>query len=179
MFKKCIVLGIYLLLLSPIYTLATLNNRIEINANFCNNQYDLLIITPDYFVSELQDLKNHKEQHGISTIIVTLDEIYNGKYFDKIGQDTAEEIKYFIKNSYDTWNISYVLLMGGSAVIPIRRCNTIPFEDVPVDFTSELYYADIYDKQFNFSSWDSDNDGLFCEWYNLSGAEDSHRDLIP
>ena len=139
----------------------------------------MLIITPDYFTSELQALKDHKEQHGISTIIVTLDEINNEIYFNRTGRDAAEQIKYFIKNSYDTWNISYVLLMGGPAVIPIRRGNTIPFEDVPVDYTSELYYADIYDMQGNFSSWDYDNDGLFCEWYNLSSAEDRHQDLIP
>jgi hypothetical protein len=69
--------------------------------------------------------------------------------------------------------------MGGPSLIPIRRCNTIPLDDVPVDFTSELYYADIYDKYGNFSSWNSDNDDLFSEWYNNSKAEDFEQDLTP
>jgi len=147
--------------------------------NYSTNNFDLLIITPSTFLNELQLFKEHKEQYGILTKIVTLDEIYNSVFFPVEGRDDAEQIKYFIKNAYDEWNISFVLFMGGRALIPIRRCNTIPFEDVPVDFTSELYYADIYDKYGNFSTWDSDNDDLFSEWYNNSCAEDFEQDLKP
>ena len=39
--------------------------------------YNLLIITPSEFLIELQPLIPHKESHGIRTIIVTLDKIYN------------------------------------------------------------------------------------------------------
>jgi hypothetical protein len=48
-----------------------------------------------------------------------------------------------------------------------------------VDFTSELYYSDIYDELGVFSNWDFDEDGLYCEWYNGSEAEDMQQDLIP
>jgi hypothetical protein len=143
------------------------------------SSYDLIIITTEFLSTELLNFKEHKEKHDIITKIITIEEIKTEFYFPKIGKDNAEQIKYFIKNAYDSWNISYVLFIGGPAIIPIRRCNIIPFEDVPVDYTSELYYADIYDKDGIFSSWNNDDDELFGEWYNASSAEDNKQDLIP
>lgn len=143
------------------------------------SSFDLIIITTEFLSTELLNFKEHKEKHGISTKIITIEEIETEFYFPKIGEDKVEQIKYFIKNAYDSWNISYVLFVGGPAIIPIRRCNIIPFEDVPVDYTSELYYADIYDKDGVFSSWNNDDDELFGEWYNGSSAEDNKQDLIP
>ncbi|MCD6481661.1 MAG: hypothetical protein J7L31_05260, partial [Thermoplasmata archaeon] len=49
--------------------------------------YDLLIIAPDDWMADLQPLKEHKESHGIKTIIVGLNEIYSGKYFTTQGRD--------------------------------------------------------------------------------------------
>jgi hypothetical protein len=43
-------------------------------------------------------------------------------------------------------------------------------------FISDLYYADIYDGEGGFSSWDSNGDGLFSVW-NLTFKED--MDLYP
>jgi Peptidase family C25 len=152
---------------------------IQTQATISNSGYDFIIITLADFTNELQPLVADKEQHGITTKIVTLDDIYNGIYFAIQGRDNAEKIKYFIKNAYDSWNISYVLFVGSPIFIPLRRSNTIPEADVLVNFTSELYYADIYDAHGNFSSWDSDNDGIFGEWYNKSKAEDIQQDLTP
>ncbi|RLF45603.1 MAG: hypothetical protein DRN29_06430, partial [Thermoplasmata archaeon] len=39
---------------------------------FTNDEYDLLIISPDSWMADLQPLKEHKESHGIKTIIVGL-----------------------------------------------------------------------------------------------------------
>ncbi|MCD6447898.1 MAG: hypothetical protein J7L58_02480, partial [Thermoplasmata archaeon] len=80
---------------------------------FTKDEYDLLIIAPSEWKDELQPLKEHKEQHGIKTIIVSLDEIYGGKYFAAEGRDDAEKIKYFIKNAIEEWGIEYVMLVGG------------------------------------------------------------------
>jgi hypothetical protein len=175
-----IIVLILLFILPPEMVYGFEKTKVKLK-EFENNKesYNLIIISPEYFFNELQPFKVHKENHGITTKIVLINEIYNGTYFSVQGRDDSEKIKYFIKNAYDTWNISYVLLMGGPAVIPIRRCNTIPFEDVPVDFTSELYYADIYDEHSVFSTWDFDEDGVYCEWYNGSIAEDMQQDLIP
>ena len=83
---------------------------------YINDTFDLLIITPSIFLDELQLLKEHKEQHDIATKIVTLDEIYNSIFFPVEGRDDAEQIKIFIKNAYDNWNISFVLFIGGRAM---------------------------------------------------------------
>jgi len=84
--------------------------------SYINDTFDLLIITPSIFLDELELLKEHKEQHDIATKIVTLDEIYNSIFFPVEGRDDAEQIKIFIKNAYDNWNISFVLFIGGRAM---------------------------------------------------------------
>ncbi|HDM67062.1 MAG TPA: hypothetical protein ENG62_01585, partial [Thermoplasmatales archaeon] len=46
----------------------------------------------------------------------------------------------------------------------------------------ELYYADIYDKNGGFSSWDTDGDGIYGEWIDdgvSTEAEDKYIDLYP
>ena len=45
-------------------------------------------------------------------------------------------------------------------------------------FISDLYYADIYDGEANFSSWDSNNDGIFANWQIFTGDKDV-LDLCP
>lgn len=101
----CIVVGLLIcsgLGLIPTQTQATINSG-----------YDFIIITPAGFSNELQPLAAHKEQHAITTKIVTLDDIYDSVFFPVEGRDDAEKIKYFIKNALDTWNVTYVLLVGG------------------------------------------------------------------
>lgn len=149
-------------------------NSFQIEVNHDAN-FDLIIITESFLTSELESLVQHKNKYGINTMIMTTEEIYN----EYQGRDNAEKIKYFIKDAKEKWNISYVMLMGGQPNIPFRKSNVIPFEDIPLDFLSELYYADIYDSKGNFSSWDSDDDELYGEWYNGSKAEDNQQDLIP
>jgi hypothetical protein len=141
--------------------------------------YDFLIISPALFLDELQPLQDHKQHYGIETKIITIEEINDETYFQKQGRDSQEQIKYFLKQAYDTWNVSYVLFVGGQALLPLRRIETIPFEEIPVNFTSELYYADLYDSNNTFSTWDADQDGIYGEWYNNSSAEDYQQDFIP
>ena len=135
----------------------------------------MIIITNAYLISELEPLVQHKNQHGINTMIKTTEEIYQ----EYQGRDDAEKIKYFIKDAKETWNISYVMLIGDQRFIPFRKSNVMPFEEIPYDFLSELYYADIYDSNGIFSNWDSDDDEIYCEWYNGSKAEDNQQDLVP
>jgi hypothetical protein len=143
--------------------------------------YKLLIITPQKFAPYLKHLKNHKENMGVSTYIATLDEIYDN--VANPGRDDAEKIKYFIKDSYDNWGISYVLLVGGK-VGPFNSWS-LPARYIGIGnnyenhILSDLYFADIYDDEGNFSSWDSDNDGIFAEWFYGDQPEDTYIDLYP
>ncbi len=149
--------------------------------------YELLIIAPEKFTSALQPLVVHKNDvAGISTILVTTSEIYAGDYFPVEGRDKPEKVKYFIKNAYDEWGIKYVLLVGMDIPcfrdVPVRYCYNQDVVGKPFDepyFISDLYYADIYDQYGEFSSWDTDNDGIFGEWYMHEPAEDYGIDLYP
>ncbi len=148
-------------------------------------QYDFLIITTKNFKSCLLPLVEHKESLGISTKLVTLNDVYQQTFLK--GRDKPEKIKYFIKEAIEKWNIQYVLLVGGAKQIPIRYSNIHCFNlDEPdwqnylikTNFISDLYFADIYDGAGNFSSWDSNGNGVYGEWTGES-AEDGDIDLYP
>jgi len=79
--------------------------------------YDLLILTPSAFVNDLQPLVTHKEEMGLKTKLVTLDEIYDETYFETLTnpRDIQEQIKYFIYRVVlpTGWDVDYVMAVGG------------------------------------------------------------------
>lgn len=148
--------------------------------------YDLLIITPREFEQELQPLITHKNSNGMQTIAVSTDTIYEEMFW--YGRDDAEKIKYFIKTAIEEWQIQYVLLVGGRKTqgiseswwVPIRYSNLQRrYGNYPEGkFLTDLYFADVYTADGTFSSWDTDNDGIFGEWKEGNSAEDI-PDLYP
>ena len=156
-------------------------HKIDTPSSNIAGKYDLIIITPKEFTQQLEPLVYHKNSHGVSTRLVTLNEIYDEMFWQ--GRDNAEKIKYFIKKAVEEWETHYILLIGGKkGQLPLWHC---PVRYVAMDdqweaeYISDLYYADIYDNKGNFSSWDADGDGVFGEWYYDDGAEDNDIDLIP
>ena len=150
---------------------------------FTKDEYDFLIISPSEWKDELQPLKEHKERHGIKTIIVGLDEIYGGTIFAAEGRDDAEKIKYFIKNAIEEWGIEYVMLVGGRKPglkedwwVPVRYAHVYWADETK--YVSDLYYADIYDANYSFSSWDTDSNNKFSEWRSYGEPLDD-MDLYP
>ena len=138
-------------------------------------EYDLIIISPDKFKSGIQPLINHKISHGVRTYLKITEDIYN----EFTGADKPEQIKYFIKNAKENWNISYVLLIGDFRQIPIRYChNNDNFQSMDSRFVSDLYYADIYDNTGTFCSWDNNNDGIYGGWEG-DQAQDTNISLTP
>lgn len=138
--------------------------------------HDLLLIAPSEFTDELQPLVAHKESHGISTVLVTCDEIYDGTYFAATGRDDAERIKYFIKNALEHWGIRYVMLVGDITHVPSREVLSFAWGDHTM--YSDHYYADIYDSDASFSSWDTNNNDQFGEIYeNDNDAVDLYADM--
>lgn len=124
------------------------------------NEYDLLIITPAQFEDELQPLVDYKNGDGTDTILVTLDEIPD------TGVDEQESIKYYIKDAIEDMGITHLLLVGagveGSELFPVRNAY-ISSGSYEAYFPSDLYYADIYDGEGGFSTWDNDGDGKYAE----------------
>ena len=139
------------------------------------NEYNMVVITLSEFSEKLQPFVDYKNDSGVATKLVTLDEIYGGSYFPVNGRDDQEKIKYFIKDAVEEWNITYVLLAGGTNKIPVRM--SYVQDGTEESFISDLYYADIYDAHGDFCSWDSNGNNIFGE-YGYQGGTDS-VDLYP
>ncbi len=133
------------------------------------DEYDMVVIAPSEFSDDLQPLAEYKNDSSIPTKLVTLNDIYTGKYFPAQGRDDQEKIKYFIKDAIEEWNITYALLAGGANKIPVRMSYCPDGEEEC--FISDLYYADIYDQYGNFCSWDANGNDIFGE-YSLAGNID-------
>ena len=150
----------------------------ERSAMSLDDEYAFIVLTPTDLGDELGDLVNHKISRGISTKLVTLDEIYHGTYFKTKGRDDPEKIKYFIKKAIEKWGTSYVLLVGGSENFPIRKTHIYIQGDSEI-FVSDLYYADIYNETGGFSSWDTNNNDVFGEYDWGSSELTDEVDLYP
>jgi len=177
--QKIIIISLFLLfLVQPIInSLSSLNQKLPYNdINFTNNENRLLIIIPKKFVGgQINKLSDYKNNRGIENIVKTTEYVYN----NFAGQDNSEKIKYCIKWAFDEWGISSVLLIGDFRDIPVRYCyNNDGFHSLEPYFISDLYYADLYDDQGFFSSWNDDGDSLFGEW-NGQCAEDDEISLTP
>jgi len=163
--------------------------------------YDLVVVAPKIFEKYLQRLVDHKNHVGVKTFLKTTEDIYN----EYRGRDKPEKIKYFIKDAIEKYNIKYVLLVGGLKsqfyarprdncnqgskdwYLPVRYTNLYDNPKFPLEaealhdpgVISDLYYADIYDGEGEFSSWDPNRDGVFAAWGKPGVEDDENIDLLP
>ena len=142
--------------------------------NSCSiDEYDMVIISTPEYTDAIQPLIDHKNSVGTQTFLKTTNEIYN----EYEGRDHAEQIKYYIKKEIEEFDIKYVLFIGGAVDIPGRYTHVYfdePFDYPTPDewvFTSDFYYADIYDQNGFFSTWDSNENNVFAE-YHWNGNTD-------
>jgi len=131
--------------------------------------YDLVIIATDEYSQPIQPLIDHKQQHSIKTWFKTTEEIYA----EYNGRDEAEQIKYFIKDAVENYGASYVLLIGSIYKLPIRTSAVRLWGRWQEDTLTDLYYADIFNANQQFSSWDSNENNIFGE------TEEDTIDLYP
>ena len=150
------------------------------------SEYDMVIIAPSDFSSDLNDLIDHKNSFGISTTLKTTEEIYS----EYQGLDKPEQIKYFIKDAIESWNVKYVLLVGGLKSLyyakpkddtnhgssgwhlPVRYSNLGINAGGEPGYICDLYYADIYMEGGMFDDWDSNDNGIFAEWSTFVAGKD-------
>ena len=147
-------------------------------------EYDMVIIAPEKFSASLQSLIDFKNSKGVSTKFKSVESILD----EYDGYDAPEDIKLFIKNEFDTANITYVLFVGGLKShifandkdttsagwsgwwVPVRYVNMPQGDDEGC--LSDLYYGCLYNGTGGFDSWDSDADGIYAEWIDYAPAED-------
>jgi hypothetical protein len=145
--------------------------------------YDMVIIAYDPYAPLLKQLVNHKISHGVQTKLVTMSDIKKGTYFPVEGKTIQEKIKYFIKNAKEIWNVTYVMLVGNYRQVPVQY--TYLETDTggkyqELKFATDLYYADLYDANGSFCSWDSNHNGKCGEWpYPESHGPVDAVDLVP
>jgi len=142
-----------------------------------SEEFDLVIIAPSKFSTDLQKLVDFKNSLNppVRTMLKTTESIYSSyNYYDK-----PEEIKYFIKDAIETNNVKYVLLVGGLKsyiygnpkenvnegtkdwYVPVRYSNLRTNEP---GYTCDLYYADIYKVGAVFDTWDSNTNHIYAEF---------------
>ena len=119
---------------------------------------DMIVISPAEYTTAIQPLIEHINSIGITTQHTLDTDIYT----HYPGRDHAEQIKYYIKDMVETHDIKYVLFMGSVLHVPIRytAIDVWNEDNIPTD----LYYADIYDANGDFCSWDSNHNDLFGEF---------------
>ena len=174
----------------------------EVKPISTENEYNLVIIAPAKFSIFLKKLVKHKNENGVKTFIKKTESIYR----EYTGFDKPEEIKLFIKDAIEQYNITYVLLVGGLKsriwgrprddpnqgtkgwYVPVRYNNLYDNPEHPLSESeiyydpgviTDLYYADIYDGEGNFSSWDPNGDGIFAAWGMPDVENDTGIDMVP
>lgn len=169
-------------------TLSVPSGNIEINIRYdeprnqqiIGDSYDMLIITPEQFVSNLQPLVDHKAAMGITTTVETLEDIY--ATYD--GRNDPEDIKLCIQNAIEEYDITYVLLAGGRYkqtmdwwLPEFRNNNDDGWES---GYSVDLYYADVYKNMgTEFEDWDSNENEIFGEWRPVVPLSKDIMDFYP
>ncbi|MHC1625152.1 MAG: C25 family cysteine peptidase [Methermicoccaceae archaeon] len=110
--------------------------------------YDYVIITKNSLKDAVKPLVNWKKSLGYNVKIVT-------------NYTNPEEIRSFLKNKYVEWGIKYVLIVGSTHIIPMRRCYPKP-NDPDKATPTDYYYADLT------GYWNSDYD----DYYGERGEDD-------
>jgi hypothetical protein len=153
----------------------------------------LLILAPDAFLPAIQPLVIHKNNTGMSTIAISVEDIVTGLYVDNPNSDTPARIKRAILYAHDKLSTRFVMLVGDASQFPVRFW--FLRDDVPTYpgtthlvacvpsgtyVQSDLYYANLYHHggmwpqltgPNTFDDWDQNGDGFYNEaWmsYNTS-----------
>jgi hypothetical protein len=182
---------------SPLNNLVDYAGGFDINVKYdapttqpksLGTSYDMVIIAPAAFETTLQPLIDFKNGKGVATMFKSMEAIL----VEYDGFDQPEQVKYFIKDAYDTLGITYVLLVGGLKShlyaidkdtisagyidwwVPVRYV-TIP-EGEDEGCLSDLYYGCLYNATGGFDSWDSSGDGVYANW-GWMGAKRDYFDM--
>ncbi len=116
---------------------------------------DYIIITSDAMVGCFQRLTEWRKKKGMRAELFTVEWITSVYP----GVDPQEKIRNFIKDAYERWGVSFVLIGGNQYVVPMRMAyqpNGYPQygDSVPTD----LYYACLD------GNWNPDGDQHWGEW---------------
>ncbi|HLN52249.1 MAG TPA: C25 family cysteine peptidase [Lentimicrobium sp.] len=129
-----------------------------------SDHYDILIITPGLYTTQIQNLITHYQDQGLESHISTIE--YIDSHFS--GIDLPEKMRNHIIAEYQNKGISQVILAGDAELIPYRGfyCaaqSSVLYEDANIP--SDLYFSGLD------GNWNTDGDQLW--------AEIGEDDLLP
>jgi hypothetical protein len=125
------------------------------------DDYEILIITPEYFIPAFEELTNFYLLRGLKSKIISIEDLDTGM----IGDDLQERMRNYIIDQYQDHNIRFVLLGGDTQHVPSRGFYGFVYsgegyEDFGIP--SDLYYSALD------GNWNNDNDSQWGE----TGEED-------
>ena len=154
----------YILYLSPDdnYELPILKDTKKTTRTFNKNtltpeECEYLIITSEQLEDTFNPLIEWKNEKGLPSAIITLEEII----IISQGDDIAEQIREYIKTIYQLGNLHWVLLAGDTNIIPERSayamtCDAGIYADED-EIPCDLYYADLD------GNWDANENNIYGE----------------
>jgi len=122
---------------------------------------EYLIITRDSLVSVFEPLAQFKTMKGIPAVIVTMEYIES----NYSGVDTAQKLRFFLRDIYSGTPPTYVLLGGDTPLVPHRNCYATA-EGYTGDPAADIYFQDMNDSAVGSDQWDANHNGI---WGELSG----------
>ena len=124
---------------------------------------DYLVVTPSHLVPAFDTFVVWRTRCGMRTTAVAVESVL----VHAQGRDFPEKLRNFIRSYHESLGTRWVLLGGGSELVPVRMAYT------PGNLTDyspcDLYYSDLD------GTWDADGDGIFGE---ESDSVDFHADVF-
>ena len=115
--------------------------------------YELLVITPQAWVSHFDEYVEFYEARGLRTHVTALEDILAN--FD--GRDDAEKMREYISQEYENEGIMMVLLGGDSNVVPWRALYCYVSEEYVDNLPADMYFVCLD------GTWDDNNNGIWGE----------------
>jgi len=112
-----------------------------------------VIVTAESLRDAFGPVAVYQSSRGLRAAVVTVEEIA-GAY---PGVDDAEKIRNFIKDAYQIWGTSFVLLGGDYDIVPVRRLYA-RIQTLEGSFPGEVYYEGLD------GTWNTDGDSRWGEW---------------
>ena len=115
--------------------------------------YELLVITPQNWVSHFDEYVAFYEARGLRTHVTALEDILAN--FD--GRDDAEKMRTYITQEYENEGIMMVLLGGDSGLVPWRALYCNVYDDEVDNLPADMYFVCLD------GTWNDNNNDLWGE----------------
>ena len=115
--------------------------------------YELLVITPQQWVSHFNEYVAFYEARGLRTHVTALEDILAS--FS--GRDNAEKMRYYIKHEYINNGVMMVLLGGDSGLVPWRGLYCYVSDEYVDNLPADMYFVCLD------GTWNNDNDEFWGE----------------